>query len=170
MMDPKLSAIPGTPIRPPILPPSVSTPFLPPYLPPANQISPRVVPTANFRINLTPPLPFIPSSVTPLSQLPGSSLQNSDKTIPLAPIPGPSLQNCGIMVPPHFPPPSFMPPPVVPPPLISPISAPPGIESANNHNWKGILSKSGLNYCSLYAVREESDLCRYLNGASEPKE
>lgn len=167
MIDPKLAALQISPIRPPILPPPVSASFLPPppYPPPTNQISQGIITNGNFRINPTAPLPFIPSSVTPLSQLPRSSLQNPEKIIPpLAQIPGTSLQTSGKLVAQHFP------LPVIRPPHISPGPLPPNVESANNHKWKGTLSKSGVNYCTIFAVREESDACRYVNAASEPKE
>ncbi|XP_078176060.1 nucleic acid binding protein isoform X2 [Carex rostrata] len=168
MIDPKLAALQISPIRPPILPPPVSASFLPPpppYPPPTNQTSQGIITNSNFRINPTAPLPFIPSSVTPLSQFPWSSLQNPEKIIPpLAQIPGTSLQNSGKLVAPHFS------PPVIRPPHISPGPVPPNVESAVNHKWKGTLSKSGVNYCTIFAVREESDACRYVNGASEPKD
>ncbi|KAJ3698780.1 hypothetical protein LUZ61_002485 [Rhynchospora tenuis] len=158
MIDPKLAALQITPIRPPILPPPVSASFLPPppppYPPQTNQISQGIISTSNFHMNPTAPLPFIPSSVTPLSQLPQIS--------------GMSLQNSGNLVPPHFPPPHM--PPVIMPPHISPSSVQPNVEIANNHKWKGTLSKSGVNYCAIFAVREESGACRYVNGASEPKD
>ncbi|KAJ4816210.1 nucleic acid binding protein [Rhynchospora pubera] len=173
MIDPKLAALQITPIRPPVLPPSVSASFLPPpppYPPQTNQVSQGIVSTSNFHMNPTAPLPFIPSSVTPFSQLPRSSLQNPEKVIPpLAQVSGMSLQNSGKLVPPHFPPPSHM-PPVIMLPHISPSSVPPDVEMPNIHKWKGTLSKSGVNYCAIFAVREESGACRYVNGASEPKD
>lgn len=172
MIDPKLAALQISPIRP-ILPPPVSASFLPPappYPPPTNQMSQGIIATGNFRINSTAPLPFIPSSVTPLSQLPRTSLQNPEKIIPpLAQIPGTSLQSSGNQVAPRFPHPSLM-PGVIQPPHILPGPIPPNLESANNQKWKCTLSKSGVNYCTIFAVREESDACRYVNGASEPKE
>ncbi|KAJ3696165.1 hypothetical protein LUZ60_001542 [Juncus effusus] len=138
------------PIRPPIVPPPVSPSFRPPY-PPTNQISPRVVPPGSFRT----PLPFIPSSVTPLSQIPGASLQEKI-------IPGTSLQNFN----------RLPPPPVVVPSFAAPAQQVlNGDEIGNNNNkWRGVLTKSGVNYCTIYAVREESEACRYVNGASEPKD
>ncbi|RWW44597.1 hypothetical protein BHE74_00049626, partial [Ensete ventricosum] len=66
----------------------------------------------NRNINACAPVPFIPSSITPLSQLPGGAMQRFDQVVTV-----PGLPNVV-----HPPPPSSD----VPPPL--PLSQPPSIQ------------------------------------------
>ncbi|KAK1392348.1 Flowering time control protein like [Heracleum sosnowskyi] len=147
-----------------------------------NAISAGLVST-NLHTPVVPP-PFLPPSVTPLTQMVGSSVQQFDQTFfrpavppPLTNLPQPDL------APPLPPPPSSPPPlpqslpPVVPPPPSSPPPLPPressNLESSGQfiaYNWRGTLSKSGVHYCTINAQRLHSDMCKYSIAASEPAE
>ncbi|XP_062206978.1 uncharacterized protein LOC133908821 [Phragmites australis] len=142
--------------------------------PPFSHVSPGMMPGSNFRINPPTPLPFIPSSVTPLSHVPGGSVQHSEKMPPppplanAAPHPFTPLD----MPPPPLPvsqPPSVPPPPSSPP--LQPTADSSDLQKSYSHSrWQGSLSKSGLHYCKIYASRVELDACRYENAVSEPAE
>ncbi|XP_008792566.2 uncharacterized protein LOC103709136 isoform X1 [Phoenix dactylifera] len=145
-----------------------------------NQISAGMMPNDNRHVNARPAVPFIPSSITPLSQLPGGPIQRFDQvvTVPglpsVAPPPPPAPD-----VPPPLPSPPPLPlsqPPSIPPP---PTSPPPHQLAAEfsklqtgmpclHHQWQGALSKSGVHYCMVYATREDSVACKYSNVLSEP--
>uniref|UniRef100_A0A0D9YFD7 RRM domain-containing protein n=1 Tax=Oryza glumipatula TaxID=40148 RepID=A0A0D9YFD7_9ORYZ len=141
--------------------------------------SPRMMPGSSFRMNPPAPLPFIPSSVTPLTQFPGGSAQQSEKRPPPPPPPPnvapPPFTRQDIPPPPPSPPPlpitqppSVPPPPNSPPPL-QPATDPSDSQKQRSHpRWQGSLSKSGLHYCSIYASRIELDACRYEHAVSEP--
>ncbi|KAL6845204.1 hypothetical protein ACP4OV_024699 [Aristida adscensionis] len=145
--------------------------------PPFSHVSPRMMPGSNFRVNPSAPLPFMPSSITPLMQLPAGSSQHSDKMLPpprppnVAPQPFTPLD----MPRPTPPPLPISQPPSVPPPPNSPPHQPIADlsnpqKSSSHPRWQGSLSKSGLHYCKIYASRVELDACRYENAVSEPAE
>ncbi|PNT72917.1 hypothetical protein BRADI_2g50890v3 [Brachypodium distachyon] len=135
-------------------------------IPPFSRVSPRMMPGNNFRINPPAPLPFIPSSITPLTQLPGGSAQHPEKMPPPLDIPPPPRS------PPPLPisrPPSAPPPPDSPP--VHPATDPSNSQKPYSHpQWQGSITKSGLHYCTIYASRIELDVCRYENAVSEPAE
>ncbi|XP_040379405.1 uncharacterized protein LOC102708939 [Oryza brachyantha] len=143
--------------------------------------SPRMRPGSSFRMNPPAPLPFIPSSVTPLTQFPGGSAQQSERRPPPPPpnVAPPPFKRQDIPPPPPSPPPPPPPlpisqPPSVPPPPNSPPPHQPATDPSDSQKphthprWQGSLSKSGLHYCSTYASRIELDACRYENVVSEP--
>lgn len=176
-----------------IPPPPIQTSFVRPVYPgpgspwenttpnPAfSHVSPRMMPGSNFRINPSAPLPFIPSSITPLAQLPGGSAQHSEKMPPPPPLPNvvpPSFTPLDIPPRPPSPPPlpisqppSVPPPPNSPPPLQSATDPSDSQNPCSHPRWQGTLSKSGLHYCTIYASRIELVACRYENAVSEPAE
>ncbi|KAG6487215.1 hypothetical protein ZIOFF_055799 [Zingiber officinale] len=133
----------------------------------------------NRNIN-TCPVPFIPSSITPLSQLPGGAMQQRlDQVVNVPPLPNivppPPLPSDVAPPLPSSPPP---PPPSQPPSVPPPPNSPPLQQSkdfllrtsvlSSHHQWQGNLTKSGVHYCTIYAVREDSVACKYLNTLSEP--
>ncbi|CAL9195285.1 unnamed protein product [Musa hybrid cultivar] len=169
-----------------VIPPPVPTSLVRPvYLTPSNSWdnsgpSPLLNRTStgmmlidNRNINACAPVPFIPSSITPLSQLPGGAMQRFDQVVTV-----PGLSN--VVHPP--PPPSDVPPPLPlsqPPSVPPPPSSPPPLQqpkdsnlqasiSCPHHQWQGTLSKSGVHYCTIYAVREDSVACKYSTTLSEP--
>ncbi|KAM0923916.1 hypothetical protein ACQ4PT_005220 [Festuca glaucescens] len=165
----------------PLPPPPIQTSFLRPVYPgpgspwenttpnPSfSRVSPRMMSGSNFRINLPAPLPFIPSSVTPLTHLPGSSAQQSEKMPP----PIPNVTPSTFTPPPPLPvsqPPSVPPPPDSPP--VQPFTNPSNSQKPSSHpQWQGSLTKSGIHYCTIYASRVELDACRYEHAVSEPAE
>lgn len=132
----------------------------------------------------TCPVPFIPSSITPLSQLPGAAMQQRLDQIVNAPppplpniVPPPPLPSDVAPPLPSSPPP---PPPSQPPSVPPPPNSPPLQQSKDfllqasvlsyHHQWQGNLTKSGVHYCTIYAVREDSVACKYSNTLSEPAE
>lgn len=150
---------------------------------PPNLISVGLVSTI-LHTPVVPP-PFLPPSVTPLTQMVASSVQQFDQTFfrPAVPPPLTNLPPHPDLAPPLPPPPSSPPPlpqslpPVVPPPPSSPPPLPPressNLESSGHflaYNWRGTLSKSGVHYCTINAQRLHSDMCKYSNAASEPAE
>ncbi|XP_021284923.1 uncharacterized protein LOC110417061 [Herrania umbratica] len=151
---------------------------------PQNPISPGVVPNT-FHGNAVPP-PFIPASVTPLAQIQGPPIQHFEQMFPHPVVPPPlsSMPPSQPEMPPPPPPPLSPPPlpqslpPLVPPPPNSPPPPQPSAESTDmgsselcvKHWWQGTLCKSGAHYCTIYAQRLESDLCKYSNAISEPAE
>ncbi|KAH7845067.1 hypothetical protein Vadar_025233 [Vaccinium darrowii] len=161
----------STPPQPPILstppPPFPSSPFVRPMYFPPNSWDAR---------GLTHHLPFMPASVTPLAQMQGSS-QHSTQMFPLpvgppplASLPPPLPQSQPPLVPP---PPSSPPPSPPPPPPPPPAVESSHLESSGQHlqyQWQGTLGKSGVHYCAIYAVRVDSDACKYFNAVSEPAE
>lgn len=186
----------GPPAPPP--PHVQSSPFMrPTYLPPNSSWDPRGL-HQNFPLNPISPgavpnnvhgnalaAPFVPASVTPLSQVQGTSLQHFDPMfslpmVPPLPLPPPltSLPPPPPEVPPPLPP-SPPPLPQVPPPPSSPPPPPPPaaesfqVESSGQcpqYQWQGQLCKSGVHYCTIYALRVDSDGCKYSNAMSEPSE
>uniref|UniRef100_A0A0A9ERL7 Spen paralogue and orthologue SPOC C-terminal domain-containing protein n=1 Tax=Arundo donax TaxID=35708 RepID=A0A0A9ERL7_ARUDO len=143
--------------------------------PPFSHVSPRMMPGSNFRVNASAPLPFIPTSVTPLAQLPGGSAQHSDKMPPPPPLPSvapPPFTPLDMPPPPPPPPPPISQPPPPPnsPPPLQPIADSDSQKSCSHPRWQGSLSKSGLHYCRIYASRVELDACGYENAVSEPSE
>ncbi|XP_059638230.1 uncharacterized protein LOC132280124 [Cornus florida] len=147
---------------------------------PFNPISPGVMRNNFHGSSVTPP--FLPASVTPLSQLQGGSMQHFDQMLPLPVVPPPlaSLPPQSDMPPPLPSSPPPLPenqPPLVPPPPSSP-PPPPPVEFSHSgssgqclqHQWQGTLCKSGVHYCTIYAHRVDSDICKYSNAISEPAE
>ncbi|KAA8537846.1 hypothetical protein F0562_027574 [Nyssa sinensis] len=148
---------------------------------PMNPISPNVLPN-NLHGN-TVAAPFLPASVTPLTQIQGGLVQHFDQMFPppvmpppLASLPPPQ-PDMPPPLPPSPPPPPQSQPPFVPPPPSSPPPLPP-LESSNSessgkhlqYQWQGTLCKSGVHYCTIYAHRMDSDICQYSNAISEPAE
>ncbi|KAK3029799.1 hypothetical protein RJ639_038241 [Escallonia herrerae] len=158
---------------------------------PLNPFSSGLMPN-NLHNNAIAP-PFLPASVTPLAQMHGNSMPQLDQmfsspvgpppatTLPL-PQPGlvPSLPpqpDLPPLVQPSPPPLPHSQPPLVPPPPCSPPPARP-VDSANlersghsvPYKWQGTLSKSGVHYCTIFAQRLNSEVCKYSNPISEPAE
>lgn len=149
----------------------------------SNQVPAGMAHTDNPCFNARPAVPFIPSSVTPLSQLHVGSIQQFNQMNSVSSLPSvmpPSLPPPEPNAPPAFPSPPPLPlsqPPSVPPPPSSPPpqsgSEPSRLQFCDpcmHYQWEGTLSKSGVSYCTVYATREESAACRYLNGLGEPAE
>ncbi|OEL32361.1 hypothetical protein BAE44_0006617 [Dichanthelium oligosanthes] len=173
------SVIPPPPIQTSFIRPVYPGPGSPwenttPNAPPFSHVSPRMMPGSNFRVNPAA-LPFMPSSVTPIAQLPGGSAQHSEKMPPPPPVPNvaPTFTPLDMPPPPPLPisqPPSVPPPPNSPPPL-QPTAESSDLQKSSSHpRWQGFLAKSGLNYCRVYASRVELDACRYENAVFEPAE
>lgn len=189
---------PSIPPPPPPPPQIQSSPFVhPAYVPPngpwdcrglnnhlpVSQFNTGVVPT-NFHGNAVVS-PFIPASVTPLAQIQGTPMQPYNQQVPpiipppLSSLPPPQPE----MPPPFLPSPPPLPqvqPPSVPPlPSSPPPPPPPPLpvqESVNmecsgqslQYQWQGNLCKSGVNYCTIYACKADSNICRYSNAIPEP--
>ncbi|KAM7518409.1 hypothetical protein LguiB_017371 [Lonicera macranthoides] len=159
---------------------------------PLNPISPNVMPN-NMHTNAVappPPPPFLPISVTPLAQVQGSSISQYDHrfSLPSGPrlpsntLPPPPQPDFQPPLPPSAPPLPHSQPPLVPPPPPPPSSPPPPppppeesskLEKYGQcvpYQWQGTLSKSGVHYCTIYALRLDSVICKYSNAISEPTE
>jgi activating signal cointegrator complex subunit 2 len=137
-------------------------------------LNPIIMPNNNSNTNPVAPPPFLPPSVTPLTQI---------FSIPVPPPPHPEAQPpLAPPPPPPMPPPSSPPPP--PPPeesfRMENLAVGPSLESSIMENlavgpslaaykWQGTLSKSGVHYCMVYATRLDSGVCKYPNAdVSEP--
>ncbi|OVA09366.1 RNA recognition motif domain [Macleaya cordata] len=148
---------------------------------PLNHISSGIM-ANNLHVNVPPP-PFLPASVTPLAQISGNSMQHFDQVLAMPAVPPlssppPPPPDVPPPLPPSPPPLPVCQPPLVPPPPSSPPPLPPSVEASNLDNtvqclqyqWQGVLCKSGVHYCTIYALREDLDACKYLYGVSEPAE
>ncbi|KAL5559161.1 hypothetical protein UlMin_035372 [Ulmus minor] len=155
---------------------------------PVNPISPL---PNNFHSNAVA-TPFLPASVTPLAQIQGTPVQHFDQMFSVPVVPPPLSSMPPPPPPPEMPPPPpEMPPPPLPssppplpqapPPPSSPPPPPPPpvlelsqVESSEQqqqqNQWQGVLCKSGVHYCTIYAQRVDSDICKYSNVVSEPTE
>ncbi|TYJ35250.1 hypothetical protein E1A91_A05G224100v1 [Gossypium mustelinum] len=150
---------------------------------PQNPISPGVVPNT-FHGNAVPPPPpppFVSASVTPLAQMQGPPVQHFEQRFPHPVVPPPLSSMPPPPPPPLSPPPlpQSLPPLVPPPPNSPPPPPPPPIaestdmgssEQCVKYQWQGSLCKSGAHYCTIYAQRLDSDLCKYSNASPEPTE
>ncbi|GFZ10168.1 hypothetical protein Acr_21g0007670 [Actinidia rufa] len=195
-----IPCVPAPPQGPTIPPPQPfqSTPFMRPvyFTPnsswdarglghhfPVNPIVPGVMPNNPHGNPVA--APFIPASVTPLAQMHGSLQQHSSHMFPLPVVPppmaslAPPLPDMPPPLPASPPPLPQSQPPLVPPPPSSPPPVPPppaessNVESAGQYlqyQWRGMLCKSGVNYCTIHALRVDSDACKYSNAVSEPAE
>ncbi|RDY10195.1 hypothetical protein CR513_05326, partial [Mucuna pruriens] len=153
---------------------------------PVSQFKTGVMPN-NFHGNAVVS-PFIPASVTPLAQIQGTPMHPYNQQVPPSIIPPPlsSLPPPQPEMPPPLPP-SPPPLPQVQPPLVPPLPSspppppPPPLpvqESINmecsgqslQYQWQGNLCKSGVNYCTIYACKADSNICRYSNAIPEPAE
>ncbi|KAK2452625.1 nucleic acid binding protein [Trifolium repens] len=142
---------------------------------PVNQFQTGVMPN-NFNGS-----PFIPASVTPIGQIQGTPMQPYNQQIHPSIVP-PPLPPPQPEMPPLHPHPSSLPPlpqtqpPLVPPPPGSPPPPLPVQEPVNmecsgqtlQYQWQGNLCKSGVSYCTIYACRADSNICRYSNATPEP--
>lgn len=152
------------------------------YQVPPNPVSSGIM--ANYH-HVTPvPASFMPSSVTPLVQMHGNSMQHTGMMFPppvgpppvtyLPPPPPPT--DIPPPLPPSLPPQPQTQPPSAPPPPCSPPPLPPQFvdsyhhEFHMQHQWQGALCKSGVHYCTINAHSAESDICRYSISISEPAE
>ncbi|KAM0951478.1 putative RNA recognition motif domain, nucleotide-binding alpha-beta plait domain superfamily [Dioscorea sansibarensis] len=177
----------GSTIPPPMPPFSYPRPFYPTqnsswdnyhqnHPPPVSQISHGMMGSDNYHVNV-PGLPFVPSSINPVSQLSENSVQRYDQKVPnrptLSPPPPPDVP-LPLRSPPPLP--LSQPPSIPPPPMPSPYDPQSARETSNTraseqnprYQWQGSLSKSGVHYCTIYAVREDSNICKYTVPASEP--
>ncbi|CAN0905642.1 hypothetical protein LINGRAHAP2_LOCUS23784 [Linum grandiflorum] len=139
---------------------------------PFNQ-EPSAVMNTSFQGSTVAP-PYVATSSTQLVQGPGAPVQHFDQSYSLAAVPPPLVS-----LPSHREVPPLPPsPPPAPPPPSSPPPPPPIAVSADTetsvhsrqYEWQGALCKSGVHYCTIYALRVESEVCKYLNAVSEPSE
>ncbi|KAL2583627.1 hypothetical protein AAZV13_14G082800 [Glycine max] len=132
--------------------------------------------------------PFIPASVTPLAQIQGTPMHPYNQQVPPSIMPPPlsSLPPPQPEMPPPLPPsppplpqvqPPLVPPlpssPPPPPPPQLPVQEPVNMECSGQslqYQWQGNLCKSGVNYCTIYASKADSNICRYSNAIPEPAE
>ncbi|XP_028796084.1 uncharacterized protein LOC114751590 isoform X2 [Neltuma alba] len=185
-----LNATQGPPIPPPQQ--IQSSPFIRPvYVPPngpwdargfSNHLSAEQYKTGSLPNNFhgsAVVTPFIPASVTPLAQIQGTSVPPYNQPIPppIVPLPPSSLPPPPPPPPPlpHTQPPSVPPPPGSPPPPPPPVPVQelPNTDSSGKspqYQWQGVLCKSGVNYCTIYACRADSNICKYSNAIPEPSE
>ncbi|KAG8377535.1 hypothetical protein BUALT_Bualt08G0043300 [Buddleja alternifolia] len=169
--------IPGPSIAP--QQPVQVSPFVRPFYAPPNSswdargMGHHLMPT-NSHANLQGQ-PFLPASTPPSNVPPQSDFRpplppHSELQPPLPPTPPPPP-------PPPPPLPHSQPPALPPPPPSSPPPPPPSVSagtessrSSQHYPWQGILSKSGVHYCTIHAQKVDSDICNYSNAIAEPAE
>ncbi|KAK9740249.1 hypothetical protein RND81_03G022200 [Saponaria officinalis] len=140
-------------------------------------IVPPSVMSSNVHSNHVPPI--VQASATPFSHVSESDIHSYSQNFP-QPIgpPFPSMPQPQFDLPPPLPPSPLIvpPPPNSPPPPPPTFMDPSTTETSSLVNavcspqfeWQGTLSKSGVQFCSIYAHKLDSDLCRYSVSVSEP--
>ncbi|XP_065880709.1 uncharacterized protein [Euphorbia lathyris] len=170
--------VPLNPVTPGVMPNSfqgstIAPPFIPASVTPLAQI--QRPPIQHFDQMFS--LPAVPPQ--PLPSMPPQADISHPPPLPHS-IPPPVIPPPIASLPPQpeIPPPLPPSPPPAPPPPSSPPPNPPLAESSNMESsgkfkqsqWQGALCKSGVHYCTIYALRIESDICKYSNSISEPVE
>ncbi|CAM6073717.1 unnamed protein product [Sphagnum tenellum] len=127
-----------------------------------------------------PPLPPLP----PASPPPPPPSETPPSPPPPPPPLSPPPSSPQSLKPPVLPPPPSSPPPPLPPPpqeFLPPAMGTchmgqeevvdflaTGVPLVHERHWQGTLCKSGLQYCELWAVRQDSSACYYDHGPYEP--
>ncbi|KAL3505062.1 hypothetical protein ACH5RR_034903 [Cinchona calisaya] len=174
--------LPINPMSPRVMPNIHRNPIPPPFIPAS------VTPIAQYHGNSMPQMFSVPVIAPPsFISPPPPSQPDLQPPLPYSQppvIPPPLYSQPPVIPPPPYsqppvvPPPPYSQPPVVPPPPSSPPPLPPPESSSSEYTkqssvqykWQGTLSKSGVRYCTIYAQRVDSDICKYLDEMAEPTE